>query len=499
MQNVTAAWMMTSLSDAAIMVALIQTASALPSFLLALPAGALADLVDRRRVMLLAQCWMLLSCIALSVVTLSGAMNTTLLLILTFSVGLGNAFQLPSQQATTSDVVPQAEVPLAVMLSGISFNMARAVGPVAAGLIVAWLGSGAVFVVNVVSFGTVIALLWSWKSPTRGKTMPRERMLAGMASGLWYVRHSPTIRRLELRSSVFILSASALWALLPLIARSELGLGAFGYGLLLGCLGLGSIVAAAIMPLVRRRVGLETMITWSTICFAVAGVVVAFVPVMLLVCVLLVLVGMSWIMINATINAVVHTSVANWVRARTLAIHLFCFQGSMAFGAVLWGALATLAGTTVSLAVACASMLLGLAFTSRWPLAMGTEDDTALAPVQAVRLKGEQPASDAGRVYVRVLYRVGAANVDAFMEAMRPLGQARLRNGARRWRIRRPTSVCAPVSEFYFFDDWQQWLQFRARRVMFEQGLETDTQQMLRPDSPVVISLRVAGVRRTFA
>jgi MFS family permease len=496
MQNVTAAWMMTSLSDAAIMVALIQTASALPSFLLALPAGALADLVDRRRVMLIAQSWMMLSCIALSVVTLSGAMSAMMLLVLTFSVGLGNAFQMPAQQATTSDVVPQTEVSRAVMLSGISFNMARAVGPVMAGLIVAWAGSVAVFVVNVVSFGIVVVLLLRWRSPSRGVSMPRERFFDGMVTGLRYFRHSPVIRRLELRSSLFVLSASALWALLPLIARSELSLNASGYGLLLGCLGFGSIVAAALMPWVRRRMGLDQMVTWSTMAFAAAGVVVALVPVLPLVCLLLVMAGMTWIMINATVNAVVHTSVANWVRARTLAIHLFCFQGSMAFGAILWGALATVAGTSVSMAVAGVGVMVGLAWTSRWPLRLGTDEDTTLAPPPVDGLADGPSPPNAGRVYVRVVYRVHSAHISAFNQMIARLGQSRLRNGAFQWRTRSFPSDKNLISEFYAFSSWEQWTRFRRRRVLLEERLDLEIQQMLESGSPLVFSMRVEDVRR---
>lgn len=260
MQNVGAAWMMTSLTETVLMVALIQTASALPSFLLALPAGTAADLIDRRRLLLGAQCAMLVVSIALSMAALTGVMTPWLLLGLTFALGCGSAFCMPAQQASSSDVVPQDEVPRAVALSGISFNGARAVGPVLAGVLIAWAGTAAVFVANVLAFFIVIGLLLRWKNPRRRTALPREPLWSGLSAGVRYVRHAPVMHDLLLRSMLFVCSSSALWALLPIVARRQLGAGAVGYGAMLASLGVGAVLGGGLLPRLRSRFELPQMI-----------------------------------------------------------------------------------------------------------------------------------------------------------------------------------------------------------------------------------------------
>lgn len=503
MQNVGAAWMMTSLTEAVIMVALIQTASALPSFLLALPAGAAADIVDRRRLMLCAQSVMLVVSAALSIATLTGQMTPWLLLGLTFALGCGNAFSMPAQQATTSDVVPQDEVPRAVVLSGISFNSARAIGPLAAGVLIAWAGSGVVFVANILSFSLVICLLWRWKNPRRDDSLPRERLYSGIVAGVWYVWHSPVMHGLMLRSLIFVCGSSALWALLPVVARNQLGLDAAGYGVLLGSLGAGSVLAAGAMPWVRRNLGLNQMLTWSTIAFAGAGGVVAYVPVMWLDCIALLLAGMAWITINATISAAVHTSVAHWVRGRALAIHLLCFQGSMAAGAVIWGGLATYCGTSFALGVSGACLLLGLVLMRQRPLVMGDGPDLQLLPNSSQDATGiELPRGD-GLVFVRVRYCTRSVDLADFMVALHALGGGRLRNGARRWRVRIRHGDMVSVVETYFIKSWGEWLRYRDRRTLGDKKLEAAVQELqINPHLVPEATVRVARVpcgSRTFS
>lgn len=475
MQNVGAAWMMTSLTEGVLMVALIQTASGMPSFLLALPAGAAADLVDRRRLMLCAQSVMLLVSAALSIATLTDRMTPWLLLGLTFALGCGNAFNMPAQQATTSDVVPREEVPRAVALSGISFNGARAVGPLVAGLLIAWAGTGAVFVANVVSFSLVICLLWRWKNPRRDDSGPRERFVSGIAAGMRYVRHSPAMHNLIQRTLVFVSCSSALWALLPVVARKQLGFGAAGYGLMLGSLGLGAILGAGVMPWLRSRLDVTWMFWLATGTFSLASVVLGFVPYAALVCLALVFAGVAWIVINATLSGAVHTSVAHWVRGRALSIHLLGFQGAMAGGAIFWGTVATYAGAPVALGLSGLGALAGLFLMRRRPLQMSDGADLVRTPDDLpVSPKGSEGA--AGRMLVRIGYSIRAANADAFMAALNALGRSRRRNGARLWRARMQGPDAEghiAVVETYLVDTLDEWIRFGDRRVLGDHQLES--------------------------
>jgi MFS family permease len=506
MQNVGAAWMMTSLTDAIFMVALIQTASSVPSFLLALPAGAAADLVDRRRLMLCAQSVMLVVSIALSAATLTGHMTPWLLLGLTFALGCGNAFSMPAQQATTSDVVPQDEVPRAVILSGISFNSARAVGPLVAGLLIAWAGSGVVFVANVLSFSVVIGLLWRWKNPRRDSALPRERLLGGVAAGLRYVRHAPAMHSLILRSTVFVCCASALWALLPIVARKQLGLGAAGYGFMLGSLGVGSVLGAATMPWLRARLGLTKMVAMATCAFALASFILGFVPLVPLVCVALVLAGVAWIAINATISGAVHTSVAHWVRGRALAIHLLAFQGAMAGGAIFWGAVATYAGPSTALGLSGLGAVLGLLIMRGRPLLVSDGTDLVVTPT-GTPAGLPAPGAMPGRVVLRICYRAHAARADEFMAALHALGRYRRRNGASRWRasVRGAGRPCpadpadsSPVAivETCAFESWDEWLRYGERRVLADHRLEVAVQALHIGDAEPAARVRVLVQRR---
>src|SRR5216110_2576073 len=229
MHDTSAAWLMTGLAPSPLMVSLMQTATSLPFFLLALPAGALADIVDRRRLLLVTQAWMLVAATVLGVSTVAGHTGPWLLLSLTFGMGLGNALNAPAWQATTPDLVPRAELPAAVALGGISVNVARAVGPAMGGLLVGAAGAGPVFLLNAASFLGVLVVLASWRRERKPTQLPPERVIGAMRAGARYVRHATGYHAVLVRSAAFVLSASAVWALLPLVARTQLGLDATGY------------------------------------------------------------------------------------------------------------------------------------------------------------------------------------------------------------------------------------------------------------------------------
>src|ERR671938_1635075 len=251
MHNVGAEWLMTTLAPKPFVVALMQTAETAPTFLLALPAGALADIVDRRRLLLFSQAWMLVAAVGVAAATLAGVTTPPVLLVLTFALGLGAAMNAPAWQAIVPELVPRHELTSAVSLNSVAFNIARAVGPALGGVIVAAAGPWAVFMLNSLSFVGVIFVLYRWRREKVESISPTERVLGAMRAGLRYARHAPELRAVLARTIVFVSCASALWALLPLVARRELGMGALGYGVLLGGLGAGAIVGAFVLPKAR--------------------------------------------------------------------------------------------------------------------------------------------------------------------------------------------------------------------------------------------------------
>jgi MFS family permease len=268
MQNVGGVWLMSSFSASPFLVALMQTATSLPVFLVGLPAGALADIVDRRRLLLFTQGMMLLAAGLLSAVTIAGAIGAIGLLVLTFVLGLGSALNMPTWQAGMPDLVPRRDLPAAVALNGVNVNVGRAVGPALGGAVVAASGPGAVFLLNALSFVGVLVVVYRWRPATVASALPAERVMSAIRAGVRYVWHARELRAVLLRAGVFIGAGSALWALLPVLIRQELGLGAAGFGLLLGCMGLGAISGATLLPRLRDRYSLDHALVGATLLFA---------------------------------------------------------------------------------------------------------------------------------------------------------------------------------------------------------------------------------------
>jgi MFS family permease len=277
MQDVGESWLMTSLTTSPVLVALVETAGSLPVVLVALPAGALADVVDRRRLLLVMQSWMFIAASAMGILALMGHVTPARLLWLTFILGIGSAMSSPIWQAITPELVSPSDLPAAITLSGVGVNIARAIGPALGGLIVAASGPWAVFLLNAASFMGIMVVVYRWQPAPRKSKLPPEDILGAMRAGTRYLRHSPELQTVLLRSGIFVVCASALWALLPQQARRHLGLGSFGYGLLLGCIGFGALVGAWLLPRVRERLSMNQLVAAGTVGFALATVSLAYV------------------------------------------------------------------------------------------------------------------------------------------------------------------------------------------------------------------------------
>jgi len=376
MQQVGAASLMTTLTPSPTMTALVQTAASLPAVLLGLPAGALADLVERRRWLIFTQLWLLVSAAIACGVIAFGAIGPWSLLALTALIGVGFALQLPASQAVIGEVVPRVELPAALVLAGVSFNISRVAGPALAGALIGAAGGASVYaVVSLCSVG-VLSFLMRWRGLQRPTNAPRERLWSAQRTGVRYMRHVPACRVALMHTLVFMFFGSATWALLPVLARDTYALGAGGYGVLLGAFGVGGVLGAFVMPRMRRRWPPHGVVARSALAFAAVTAMLAFaVPLAAALCAL-VLGGIAWMCGASSIYAALQGSLPDWVRARGLSIFNLAYFLAMAGGAASWGALAEGLGTPPALALAAASMGLASLWLRRRPMGMPEEDPT---------------------------------------------------------------------------------------------------------------------------
>jgi MFS family permease len=356
MQNVGAGWLMTQMTMNPLMVGLVQAAGALPVFLVILPAGALADMVDRRRFLLLTQGWMVLAAATLGIMTLTSCVGPWVLLLFTFLLGLGAVMNDPAWQAITPELVPAKQHASAVALNSAGFNVARAVGPALGGVIVAAVGCGSTFLLNAFSFLGVIVFLYRWKRPVEAPPKA-QRVWSAISDGFRYVRESGLAKSVLLRTGTFSVAAVAMLALLPLIARPY---GARGYGVLLGSFGLGALLGALALPRLREKLSVDGVVGASIVIFAGMTFAAGRAEKFELLCAVMLVAGAAWIGILACLNVAAQTMCPAYVRARALSFYLLVLQGGMAVGATLWGALAKRIGVPDALGVAAVVLALGV-------------------------------------------------------------------------------------------------------------------------------------------
>lgn len=466
MQTVGAQWMLVSQPNADVLVPLVQTATTLPVMLLALPSGVLADLIDRRRLLIATQGAMAAAVALLAALTGFGLTTPVVLLLLLFIIGCGSALTLPAWQAIQPELVPVEQIPATAALGSMGMNGARAIGPALAGVLVAWAGPASVFALNALSFLATVVVLVIWRRPVVERDGPPERALAALATGGRYIRSAPFVRRILLRTALFIAPASALWALLPVIAKDKLGLGSSGYGLLLGALGLGAVLGAFTLSRLQARFNQNVLLAIAAGGFALATAVLALVPNMYLVLAVLTLGGASWLLCLSTLNAAMQLSLAAWVRARGLSAYQLIFMGGQAIGSLLWGLLAGATNSVLSLLVA-AGLLVVCAASAIWlPLweRTGTLDLTPSSHWPEPSLVFEPDPHD-GQVLVLTSYRVKPENEEGFLVAMAVLGRSRRRTGASRWRLYRSMEQESTFVECFVLRSWGEHLHQHHTRL----------------------------------
>jgi MFS family permease len=495
MQNVAAVWLMTSLTSTPLLVALVQTATSLPVFLVGLAAGALADVVDRRRLLLFTQGWMLVAAAALGILTLAGAATPWVVLALTFAIGLGAALNSPAWQAITNELVPRRELPAAVALGGVGFNLARAVGPALGGAVVAAAGAGVAFLLNAASFLGVMFVLYRWRREPETSTLPGERVFGAIRAGLRYARYAPALPAVLVRAGLFILCGSALWALLPLVARHRLGLGPGGYGVLLGCMGVGAVAGAALLPEARRRVTLDLLVGGASILFAAVTGVLAYASSLLLACAALIAGGAAWMAIMSSLNVAAQIAAPAWVRARALGVYLLVFQGGFAAGSALWGAVAGRAGEPTALACAAVGLVAGLAVVRRYPLG-GEELDLTPSMHWAEPVVAWEPDPEDGPVLVTVEYCIPPEQAREFGHAMCDMRRLRRRDGAMRWGLFVDVAEPSRYLETFLVESWAEHLRQHERVTAADRAVEERARAFHRGDAPPRVSHLISARAR---
>jgi MFS family permease len=462
MQTVGAQWLLVHGPHATVLVPLVQTADTLPAVLFALAGGVLADILDRARLLVAVLAGMTAAGAALTALTAAHRMPPALLLMFTFVLGTGAILAAPAYQSLVPDMVPRPLVPAASALGSISINLARAIGPAIAGLLVARIGVAAVFGLNAATF-LLYAIVVACHSQLGGAPPSPERFIPGLRAGGRYVRHAPVVRRILLRAALFLVPGSALWALLPLIATRRLGLGSGGYGVLLGALGAGAIGGAFILPQTRARVSTNALAVVASLTYAVALAAVALSRNLALTVVVLLPAGVAWIAFLSNVNAALQLFLPRWVRARGLSAYQMVLFGAQAAGAVIWGITADAAGLVPAFLISAAVMAAGAATISFRPFHQITGMDRSLVRWPEPQLL-ISPDRGSGLVLVRTTYTIAADKEQQFLQAMARLRQSRLRTGATGWALYQDGQNARLFIELFGVPSWEEHLRQHQER-----------------------------------
>lgn len=491
--DVAAAWLMTSLTDSTVMVALVQTASTLPVFLLGVPSGAMADIVDRRRYFAATQLWVAVTATLLAVLAASGALNAQLLLVLTFVNGIGLAMRWPVFSAIVPEVVPRSRLTAALALGGISMNLSRVIGPVVAGALIASVGTSAVFALNAVMSAIGIWLILRWRSQPATSALPGERFLGAMRVGLQHVKESPTMRIVVLRVFLFFLHTSALLALMPLVARGlDGGSGAGMFTAMMSFLGGGAVLAALQFTRWRERHDRDSFVKVGTIAHALVSTLIVAVPTAWVALPGMALIGAAWISVANSLNVAAQMALPNWVRARGMSIYQMALMGGTALGAGLWGQVADLSSVPAAVIAAALAGVLVLFALRRWKVEGGADEDlTPLPPVTPNGL-AELVGPQEGPVMVVVEYLIDPARAAEFAVVMRATRSARLRQGALSWGLFRDAAVSGRYVESFVDENWIEHLRRLERFTAADHGLRAQRLAFHLGDGPPRVQRFVA-------
>jgi MFS family permease len=478
MQTVAAQWVMISLTSSALLLSAISAASSIPVLLLAIPAGTLGDLVDRKRLILASQLLMLIAAAVLAVLSAAGGLTPAVLLALLFLIGVGGAAGAPTWQTLSPELVPAPDRPQAIALGSVNQNLARAVGPAIGGVLLAATSAALVFGVNAVSFVAVIVAVAITAIPVRKLTLPREHAVAAVRAGGRYVANSPQLLSLIGRSIAFIFPAGALWALLPLVARHRLGLGSAGYGLLLGCVGVGALAAATLGPALRQRLSPASIYALACVVVAAASLLLATTHSIALAVVALVAAGAAWITGLGLLGAAYQGQLPAWVKARGVSYYLVAFQGANAIGALALGGVAQ--GSSVTTALLVLAAMLAVAVPVTWRLALPAAVASAPLSEEPLPLPALTSVQE-GPVAIMVDYRLAPGQADAFIALSAELRRVRRRTGALHWHLHRDLADLDRFEEMFIVGSWEEHERQHERLAGHELDVLNTIDGMLAP------------------
>ncbi len=496
MNDTAAVWTMTTLTESPTMVSLMQTMSSLPLFFLALPAGALADLVNRRKVILIAQAGALLTAIGMALLAWQGMLGESLLLLATFQLGVAAAFTTPAWQALIPEIVGREQLAPAIALGGVGYNLARAIGPMIGGLLVAWAGPAPVFALNAVSFLGVIVAMSRGRYIAEPRSAQREQMLGAMAAAIRYVCHAPAMQAVLWRGGVHMFSAVAAVALLPVLVHSR-GWDATDFGLLMGCYGAGAItVAIFLLPKLRARFPLDPILAGSALLAAVSTATLPFVPDRISMGLVVAVTGASWISGLNTFAFASQSAFPNWVRARSSAIYLVVMQGSFAAGAVTWGRIAGEFSIAAALGIAALGLLGSAALSRFLPVSHVTELDLTPSRNWHGPTLAHEPAADDGPISVTIEYRIDPADAVRFRAAMFHLREIRLRDGAFRCSVFVDLDDPSIYRETFLVGSWAEHLRQQTRATVEDERIERAVRAFHRnPHPPRIRHMLMTNLR----
>ena len=433
-QSVGEKWLMGEITRSPLLMSLIETGATLPMLVLSMPGGAIADIVDRRRLLLATQTWMAMAAAAMAILSALHLVTPGVLISMSLLLGLGAALNAPAWQASVPDLVPKDQIAAGVALNSAGFNVSRAVGPALGGLVVGGLGATWAFALNAVSFVGVLIVLKGWKRQPVTTDLPAERFTAAMRVGLRYTWHSKALQVILLRGGGFVFFGGPIFSLLPTLAIHRLHLGSTAFGLLLGCTGAGAVGATLVLPALRRKLTPNALMAAATATFAAGLLVLAFVAHTLSVGLALLVCGAGWLAVLSTCNTGVQLSVPSWVRARALGVYITVWGGAMAGGAAFWGVVGEHWGIHTAYAAAGIGMLLLLAVTAHLKI-QALHQPLDLSPHH---LQPHSPGPihpNEGPILTVLEYRIPEERKAAFQEAMREVRRIRIRDGAVRWSL----------------------------------------------------------------
>jgi MFS family permease len=496
MHEVGAGWLMTTLSPSPLLVAMVQAATALPMFLFALPAGALADLIDRRRMLLVVTALALAFALVFGLVVAVGEATPLALLVVTFAMGICAAFTAPAWQSIVPQLVPRAQLPAAVALNSMGVNISRAIGPALAGILIVNVGLAWPFLINAVSFVFVLAALIWWRPPpAKVSNLPPEHVFGALRTGLRHARNSPPLTATLIRAVVFFVPASAAWALLPLIARSELGGDATLYGVLLAGVGGGAVGGAVLLPQLKAKLSADRL--QAVACALTALVLVGFAlsrsmaPAIAAALGL----GLAWITALSTLNVSAQTALPDWVRARGLAVFVTVFFGSMTAGSLIWGQLAGSTSIPTALVIAAIVMLVGIALTTRSRLQQGAALDLTPSAHWPEPVMALEESQDRGPVLITIDYEIDLRDRAPFLEALSALAPQRRRDGGYGWGVFEDAATPGSFREQFYTTSWLEHLRQHERVTEADRDVQALVNAFHRGDDPPRVSHMLAPPR----